>query len=145
MNTRNLVAANQTKEKEVLIQALYPLSTLALTCKRAAYVGLELLLIDRPTRVENWLDHSITSWHACSSCVTCKLLFYRRHRPNPSGSLAVLPTIARLTPKCALPTKPVSRANFAYRASVSVDAAQHVITHIHADLADERDSRIYCP
>ena len=29
----------------------------------------------------------------------------------------------------------------AYRASVSVDAAHHVITHIHADLADWRDSR----
>jgi hypothetical protein len=29
----------------------------------------------------------------------------------------------------------------AYLASVSVDATQHVITHIHADLADRRDSR----
>jgi len=29
----------------------------------------------------------------------------------------------------------------AYRASVSVDAAQHIITHIQADLADGRDSR----
>jgi hypothetical protein len=33
----------------------------------------------------------------------------------------------------------------AYRASVSVDSAQHVITHIYADLADERDSRYLLP
>jgi hypothetical protein len=64
MNTRNLVAASPTKEKEVLIQAMYPLSTLALTCKRAVYVGLGLLLIGRPVKVKNWLDHSITSWPA---------------------------------------------------------------------------------
>ena len=64
MNTRNLVAASQKKEKEVLIQAMYPLSTLALTCKRAVYVGLGLLLIGRPVGVKNWLDHSITSWPA---------------------------------------------------------------------------------
>jgi hypothetical protein len=33
----------------------------------------------------------------------------------------------------------------AYRASVSVDAAQHVITHIQSDLADGRDSRYLLP
>jgi len=32
-----------------------------------------------------------------------------------------------------------------YRASVSVDAARHVITHIHADSADGRDSRYLLP
>jgi hypothetical protein len=64
MNARNWVTASQIKEKEVLIQAMYPLSTLALTCKRAVYVGLGLLLIGRPVKVENWLDHSITSWPA---------------------------------------------------------------------------------
>jgi len=32
-----------------------------------------------------------------------------------------------------------------YRASVSVDAARHVITHIHADLADGRDSLYLLP
>jgi len=43
---------------------MYPLSTSALAVKRAIYVGLVLLVIARPTKVEHWLDHHTNSWPA---------------------------------------------------------------------------------
>lgn len=66
----------------------------------------------------------------------------RKVSPNKTGQL-----VSNLTHYS--PSDPEARIAFkvgkprilAYTASVSVDAAQHVITHIHADLADWRDSR----
>jgi transposase len=48
-------------------------------------------------------------------------------------------------PEARIAYKTGKPRQLAYRASVSVDAAQHVITHIYADLADERDSRYLLP
>jgi transposase len=66
----------------------------------------------------------------------------RKTGPNKPGQL-----VSNLTHYS--PSDPDARVAFksgkprilAYMASVSVDAARHVITHIHADLADWRDSR----
>jgi transposase len=48
-------------------------------------------------------------------------------------------------PEARIAYKTGKPRQLAYRASVSVDTARHVITHIHADLADERDSRYLLP
>lgn len=50
----------------------------------------------------------------------------------------------------ALPSRPQQRTvgkprQLAYMTSVSIDAAQHVITHIQAGSADRRDSRNLLP
>jgi transposase len=66
--------------------------------------------------------------------------------PNKAGQL-----LSNLTHYC--PTDPDARIAFktgkprqlAYMTSVSVDAAQHVITHIQANSADRRDSRNLLP
>ncbi|MBO3272331.1 hypothetical protein [Hymenobacter defluvii] len=62
MKIRNRVIASQPKEKEVVIQAMYPLSASALAVKWAVYVGLVLLVIARPAQVEHWLNLHINSW-----------------------------------------------------------------------------------
>jgi transposase len=48
-------------------------------------------------------------------------------------------------PEARIAYKTGKPRQLAYRASVSVDAAQHVITHVQADLADGRDSRYLLP
>jgi hypothetical protein len=74
MNIRDGVVASQTKEQEVLLQAMYPLSSLAQAGKRVVYVSLGLLLIGRPVQVENWLNHSITSWPTVALFLSVLLL-----------------------------------------------------------------------
>ncbi|MBC6607002.1 IS1182 family transposase [Hymenobacter sp. BT188] len=62
--------------------------------------------------------------------------------PNKPGRLVSnLTHYSPSDPEARIAFKSSKPRILAYTASVSVDAAQHVITHIHADLADWRDSR----
>jgi transposase len=62
--------------------------------------------------------------------------------PNKAGRLVSnLTHYSPADPEARIAFKSGKPRILAYTASVSVDAAQHVITHIHADLADWRDSR----
>ncbi|WP_133272541.1 IS1182 family transposase [Hymenobacter radiodurans] len=66
----------------------------------------------------------------------------RKAAPTKSGRLVSnLTHYSPADPEARICFKTGKIRQLAYTASVSVDAAQHVITHIHADLADWRDSR----
>ena len=66
----------------------------------------------------------------------------RKAAPNKAGQLVSnLTHYSPADPEARIAFKSGKPRILAYTASVSVDAAQHVITHIHADLADSRDSR----
>lgn len=66
----------------------------------------------------------------------------RKAGPNKPGQLVSnLTHYSPADPDARVAFKTGKPRQLAYLASVSVDAAQHVITHIHADLADSRDSR----
>ncbi|WP_245326386.1 IS1182 family transposase [Hymenobacter wooponensis] len=66
----------------------------------------------------------------------------RKAAPNKAGHLVSnLTHYSPADPEARVAFKPGKPRMLAYTASVSVDATRHVITHIHADLADWRDSR----
>lgn len=66
----------------------------------------------------------------------------RKAGPKKAGQLVSnLTHYSPSDPEARIAFKSGKPRILAYTASVSVDAAQHVITHIHADLADWRDSR----
>ncbi|WP_324680462.1 transposase [Hymenobacter sp. GOD-10R] len=66
----------------------------------------------------------------------------RKAKPTKGGRLVSnLTHYSPADPEARICFKTGKMRQLAYTASVSVDAAQHVITHIHADLADWRDSR----
>ena len=66
----------------------------------------------------------------------------RKAKPTKGGRLVSnLTHYSPADPEARICFKTGKMRQLAYTASVSVDVAQHVITHIHADLADWRDSR----
>jgi transposase len=66
----------------------------------------------------------------------------RKADPDKPGQLVSnLTHYSPADPDARVAFKTGKMRQLAYLASISVDAAQHVITHIHADLADWRDSR----
>ena len=66
----------------------------------------------------------------------------RKATPTKNGRLVSnLTHYSPADPEARICFKTGKIRQLAYTASVSVDVAQHVITHIHADLADWRDSR----
>ena len=66
----------------------------------------------------------------------------RKAAPNKAGQLlSNLTHYSPTDPDARIAVKTGKPRQLAYMASVSVDAAQHVITHIQAGSADRRDSR----
>ncbi|WP_238388191.1 IS1182 family transposase [Hymenobacter sediminis] len=66
----------------------------------------------------------------------------RKAAPKKAGQLVSnLTHYSPSDPEARIAFKSGKPRQLAYTASVSVDSARHVITHIHADLADWRDSR----
>jgi len=70
----------------------------------------------------------------------------RKAAPNKAGQLlSNLTHYSPTDPDARIAFKTGKPRQLAYMTSVSVDAAQHVITHIQAGLADRRDSRNLLP